>query len=119
MKKHAALLILSFFYIIQIFSQNSQDSILYFSSNGNPIFTHKFTADPAALVEGNTLWLYTGHDFAGDQKGYKMKDWCVFSTTDMKNWTEYPTPMNITDITWAKSGEAFAANVTKRNGKGD
>lgn len=88
-----------------------------FTSKGNPIIAHHYTADPAALVEGDTLWLYLGHDFAGDQKGYKMKDWLVFSTTDMKNWTEYPVPMKITDFSWAKSGDAFAAHVAKRNGK--
>lgn len=89
----------------------------HFSSDKNPIITHHYTADPAALVKGDTLWLYAGHDFAGGQRGYKMKDWLVFSTTDMKNWTEYPVPMKITDFSWAKSGDAFAAHVTERNGK--
>lgn len=88
-----------------------------FQSKGNPIITHHYTADPAALVEGDTLWLFAGHDFEGGQKGYKMKDWLVFSTTDMKNWTEYPVPMKITDFSWAKSGDAFAAHVAERNGK--
>ena len=88
-----------------------------FEAKGNPIITHHFTADPAALVEGDTLWLFAGHDFAGGQRGYKMKNWLVFSTTDMKNWTEYPVSMKITDFAWAKSGDAFAAHPVKRNGK--
>jgi hypothetical protein len=25
----------------------------------NPLFEHVFTADPAALVDGDTVWLYT------------------------------------------------------------
>ena len=37
--------------------------IYHFTTQGNPIFTHKYTADPAALVLGDTLWLFTGHDF--------------------------------------------------------
>lgn len=45
-----------------------------FESNGNPIIRDKHTADPAVLVEGDTLWLFAGHDAAGDQKGYIMKD---------------------------------------------
>lgn len=89
----------------------------HFEAKGNPIITHHYTADPAALVQGDTLWLYAGHDFAGGQRGYKMKDWLVFSTTDMKNWTEYPVPMKITDFSWAKSGDAFAADMVKRNDK--
>ncbi len=88
-----------------------------FTSNGNPIITHKYTADPAAIVKNGTLWLYTGHDFEGGQKGYKMKDWCVFSTKDLINWTEHPVPLKITDFTWAKSGDAYAGHVTERNGK--
>ncbi|MBD0831553.1 family 43 glycosylhydrolase [Aestuariibaculum sediminum] len=86
-------------------------------TEGNPIFTHKYTADPAAIVLNDTLWLYTGHDFEGGQKGYKMKDWLVFSTTDLEHWTEYPVPMKITDFSWAKSGDAYAGHVAERNGK--
>lgn len=89
----------------------------HFVSNGNPIITHKYTADPAAIVFNDTLWLYTGHDAAGGQRGYNMKDWAVFSTTDMKNWTEYPVPLKITDFTWAHSGDAYAGHVEQRNGK--
>jgi beta-xylosidase len=88
-----------------------------FEAKGNPIITHKFTADPAAIVKGDTLWLFTGHDFAGNQRNYKMKDWLVFSTTDMKNFTEHPVPLKVTDFTWAKSGDAFAGHVAERNGK--
>ncbi|WNH12611.1 family 43 glycosylhydrolase [Thalassobellus suaedae] len=96
---------------------NIQEGPKVFESHGNPIFTHKYTADPAALVIDNTLWLYTGHDFEGGQKGYKMKDWCVFSTTDMQTWTEHPVPLKITDFSWAKSGDAYAGHVAERNGK--
>lgn len=93
------------------------DGTYKFRSNGNPIITHKFTADPAALVENDTLWLFTGHDYEGGEKGYKMKDWLVFSTTDMQNWTEHPVPMQITDFPWATSGDAYAGHLAKRNGK--
>ena len=41
-----------------------------FVADGNPIVTHKYTSDPAPLVVGDTLWLYTGHDYAGSQGGY-------------------------------------------------
>jgi len=89
----------------------------HFVAQGNPIIKHHYTADPAALVKGDTLWLFAGHDLAGGQKGYKMKDWLVYSTTDMKNWVEYPVPMKISDFAWAKSGDAFAGHAVERNGK--
>ena len=88
-----------------------------FQANGNPIFSHKYTCDPAVMVKGDTLWLYTGHDFGSNQNGYKLKDWCVFSTTDLKTWTEYPTPLRVSDFKWDRTRAAYAAHTVERNGK--
>ena len=84
-----------------------------FESAGNPIIRDKYTADPAVLVEGDTLWLFAGHDAAGGQSGYVMKDWLLYSTTDMKHWTEHPSPLRIEDFAWAKSKQAYAGHVAK------
>ncbi|MFR4302068.1 MAG: glycoside hydrolase family 43 protein [Bacteroides thetaiotaomicron] len=98
-------------------SAQSGNSIFRFESDGNPIITHKFTADPAALVVGDTLWLFTGHDEGKKYKGLTMKDWCLFSTTDLKHWIEYPTPLKVSDFSWDKTGRAYAAQAINRNGK--
>lgn len=88
-----------------------------FTSNGNPIITHKYTADPAALVYKDTFYLYTGHDVAPKDKArYEMHDWLCFSTTDMKHWTEHPSPLNVKAFAWAKD-DAWASQVIERNGK--
>lgn len=92
------------------------DSIYSFKSDGNPIITHKFTADPAALVVKDTLWLFTGQDGGPDSPRYNLKNWCVFSTTDMKNWTEYPIPLRISDLSWDRSKNAYASHVVEKNG---
>ena len=84
-----------------------------FESTGNPIIRDKHTADPAVLVEGDTLWLFAGHDAAGNQSGYVMKDWLLYSTTDMKHWTAYPSPLHIDDFRWADSKQAYAGHVAK------
>lgn len=84
-----------------------------FESNGNPIIRDKHTADPAVLVEGDTLWLFAGHDAAGNQSGYVMKDWLLYSTTDMKHWTEYPSPLRVDDFKWADSHQAYAGHVAR------
>jgi beta-xylosidase len=84
-----------------------------FESNGNPIIRDKHTADPAVLVENDTLWLFAGHDAAGNQSGYVMKDWLLYSTTDMKHWTEYPSPLRIDDFKWADSKQAYAGHVAR------
>ena len=40
-----------------------------------------------------------------------MKDWLVFSTTDMKHWTQYPVPLKVEDFKWAASKQAYAGHV--------
>ena len=89
-----------------------------FESDGNPVIRDKHTADPAVLVENDTLWLFAGHDAAGNQTGYVMKDWLLYSTTDMKHWTAYPSPLHIDDFRWADSKQAYAGHVVKgRDGR--
>jgi beta-xylosidase len=87
------------------------------SPGGNPIIKNKFTADPAAMVQGNTVYLYTGHDEApAPQERYVMHDWLCFSSTDLVNWTEHPVPLKVSDFAWAKD-DAWASQVIARNGK--
>jgi len=86
-------------------------------TSGNPLFTHKYTADPAALVHDGVFYLYAGHDQCPpDRERYQLHEWLVFSTTDMKTWTEHPVPLRAKDFAWAK-GDAWAAQVIERNGK--
>lgn len=88
-----------------------------FVANGNPVVRYKYTADPAALVYKDKVYLYTGHDeCAPPKERYEMNNWCVFSTSDMKTWTEHPTPLKTSDFAWAK-GDAWAGQVIERNGK--
>jgi len=83
----------------------------------NPVVKDKFTADPAALVHNDMVYLYTGHDEApkGEAR-YVMHDWLCYSSTDMITWNEHPSPLKVTDFAWAK-GDAWASQVTYRNGK--
>ncbi|UOR03703.1 glycoside hydrolase family 43 protein [Hymenobacter aerilatus] len=83
----------------------------------NPIILDKYTADPAALVQGNTVYLYTGHDEAPPrQERYVMHEWLCYSSTDMVTWKEHPSPLNVKEFAWAKD-DAWASQVIERNGK--
>ena len=115
MYKTLIVILICLFTTGSIFAQ--QDSLYSFRAKGNPIITHKFTPDPAAYVEGDTLWLFTGHDEGKKNSSLVMKDWLVFSTTDLVNWTEYPVPLKVSDFSWDKTGRAYAAQAIKRNGK--
>lgn len=83
----------------------------------NPVIRHKFTADPAAIVYNDTAFLYTGHDEAErDFHFYKMKEWLVFSSTNMVDWEEHPVPLKLSDFKWAKA-DAWAAEVIEKDGQ--
>lgn len=87
-----------------------------FVAQGNPVVRYKYTADPAALVHDGKIYIYAGHDQCPPPENrYVMNEWCVFSSSDMKTWTEHPTPLKPTDFGWAK-GDAWASQVIERNG---
>lgn len=87
------------------------------NSFNNPIIKDKYTADPAALVYDDTVYLYAGHDQAADnEERYIMNEWLVYSSDDMVNWKEHPAPLKPSDFKWAK-GDAWAAQVIERDGK--
>ena len=83
----------------------------------NPIIKTIFTADPAVLVDKGRVYLYTGRDEALEtDKKYVMNEWRVYSSCDMKNWVDHGSPLKVSTFAWAKK-DAFAADVTTRNGK--
>lgn len=82
----------------------------------NPLFHDRFTADPAPLVVGDRLFLYVGHDEAKDDEMFNMREWLVYSTTDLKTWTAHPPIMNVADFKWAQK-DAWASQAIQKNGK--
>ena len=83
----------------------------------NPLFEDVFTADPAALVDGDTVWLYTGHDEApNNDVFFEMHDWLAFSSMDLINWKEHGPIMRADDFEWA-TGNAWASHMVKKDGK--
>lgn len=101
---------------IGVFAQTTAKDTT-FQSTGNPVFRHKYTADPAALVYKDRMYIYAGRDVCPPRENrYVMNEWLLFSTNDMKTWTEHPLPLKTTDFAWA-NGEAWASQVIERNGK--
>ena len=92
-----------------------------------PLFQTKYTADPAPLVVGDTLFLYTSHDASPEDipdeneksaAGFFMYDWLLWSTTDMVNWTEHGAVASLKDIPWrSRENGAWAIQTVERNGK--
>lgn len=83
----------------------------------NPIINAVYTPDPAPYVHGDTLYLFVGHD-EDDATYFSMKDWLLFSTEDMVNWTYLGTPVSTATFEWAQQGDkAWASQAVERNGK--
>lgn len=80
----------------------------------NPIIKHIYTADPAAAVFDDTVYIYTGHDEAStSDTNYRMNDWHVFSSQDLVNWTDHGEVLSLDDFSWA-SADAWAGQLIKR-----
>lgn len=79
-----------------------------FDGNGKMIYG----GDPAAMVDGDTVYLYTGHDTAtGDS--YVIPEWQCYSSKDMKNWIYEGVVLSCKDISWADNNSAWAAQAIK------
>ena len=93
----------------------------------NPVVQTYFTADPAPLVVGDTMYLITSHDEdvleknkpTDDYKFFTMKNWKCYSTTDMVNWTDHGTIFGQSSFEWGHTWcfRAWAAQCVERDGK--
>ena len=95
-------------------------TMLLFAGNmmaQNPIIQTMFTPDPAPFVYNDTVFLFVDHD-EDDAQYFSMKDWMLYSSVDMVNWTYRGTQVTTATFEWAKQGDrAWAAQAIERNGK--
>ena len=83
---------------------------------GNPLLTDVFTADPAPLVDGDTVYLYTTHDEAPPRQWLVMNDWLCYSSKDMVNWKAHGPVASKDTFEWG-THDAWAAQAIKKDGK--
>lgn len=83
----------------------------------NPIVTSLYTADPAPLVVGNTMYVYAGRDEApAGNDNFVMREWRVLSSTDAAAWTDNGPRAGVSTFPWA-GADAWASEVEPRNGR--
>lgn len=107
-------------FVVQAKDKIIGDEITYpytWTTKENPIVKHVYACDPSAKVfSDGKVWVVTSHD-ANDAKGYwTMKDYHVFSSEDLKTWTDHGSVMGVDDVTWADS-DMWAPDIVERNGK--
>ena len=80
----------------------------------NPFVQTWKTSDPAPLVQGDRIYVYTGHD-EDNADFFWMQEWRVYSSADMVNWTDHGSPLALESFSWADD-RAWAAQCIERNG---
>jgi arabinoxylan arabinofuranohydrolase len=78
-----------------------------------------YTADPATLVLGDTLYLYSTHDEQSiEGNDYRMYDYRLWTSKDLVNWQNKGAVFRSSDFHWAraneKTGNAYAHHVIHR-----
>lgn len=87
-----------------------------FAQNPLNLGSDIFTADPSAHVwQDGKMYLYTSHDIEC-QPDFFMKDWHVFSSSDLINWTDHGTCLSVDNLSWADN-YAWAPDCAYKNGK--
>lgn len=81
----------------------------------NPIVQTCHTTDPAPMVDGDRLYVYTGHDEDGADF-FWMNEWRAYSTTDMVNWTDHGTVADLGTFEWADD-RAWAPQCVRHGDK--
>ena len=82
----------------------------------NPCIQTIYSTDPAPMVYGDTVYLYTGRD-EDNSDNYHMPDWHCYSSQDMQNWTDHGMILSWDSFSWGKKDSAWAAQCIERNGK--
>ncbi len=98
--------------MVSLVKSNAGNPVLGFDDRGDLLYG----GDPSALVDGDTVYIYVGHD-ASSGDSYVMPDWRCYSTKDLKNFTYEGTILSMTDIKWADSSSAWAGQVMKYKDK--
>ena len=84
------------------------------ASSQNPFVQTWYTSDPAPMVHGDRMYVYTGHD-EDNADFFWMQEWRVYSTADMVNWQDHGSPLALESFSWADD-RAWAAQTIERNG---
>ena len=86
-----------------------------------PIVQTKFTADPAPIVVDSVVYLFVSHDADDAPEGmaaFKMRDWLLYSSADLVNWTDHGSVVDLSAFSWLSPEEqangAWALQVVQK-----
>ena len=92
-------------------------SFYLFGTADNPLIKGIGMSDPHIRVFNDTIYLFTGHDSHPDDKTWVMRDWRVFSSTDLINWKLATTISPKYNYMPDSTTDCWAGDAATRNGK--
>lgn len=84
---------------------------------GNPLIKNIGMSDPHVRVFNDTIYLYTGNDESPTDRLWVMRDWRVYKSTDMINWTLESIISPTDNYMDNNSKDCWAGDAATRNGK--
>ena len=88
-----------------------------FAFSQNPVIKDAGVSDPHVRVFNDTIYLYSGHDSYPNDKTWIMKDWRVFSTTDLIQWKKETTISPKDNYMGINTTDCWATDAAERNGQ--
>ena len=83
----------------------------------NPLIEEAGMSDPHILVEGDTCYVFTGHDVGKGIADWIMPDWRIYRSTDLQSWEHVGTISPEDNYMGKGNTNCWAGDIAKRNGK--
>lgn len=84
----------------------------------NPLVNDQFTADPSARVFEGKVYVYPSHDLNCGTGWFCMKDYHVFSSENLVEWTDHGVIVSQEEVAWVDTtaNAMWAPDAIERNG---
>ncbi len=96
-----------------------KEKVVEFEMPSNPFITDMYLADPTARVwDDGRLYIYPSHDIAPPRGCDLMDQYHVFSTDNMKDWTDHGEILRASQVEWGRpeGGFMWAPDCVYKNG---
>lgn len=85
----------------------------------NPLIRDQFTADPTARVFNGRVYVYPSHDINCGTEWFCMKDYHVFSSENLVDWTDHGMIVDQEKVAWvdASKNSMWAPDCYEKDGR--
>ena len=84
---------------------------------GNPLRLPMGICDPQIRIFDDVAWLYATHDASPTSRTFTMKDWQIWRSDNLVNWSHEGTLLPEQTYFGKPSSRCWATDAIRRNGK--